>query len=91
MRAQLLTELIKQLVPIKEDLGLPIPPISRHLEVNLTPHEGATLDLVGVERGEGGGGVSDNFGSSGGGGSGSGTRNSCSLVDNPYCMAVVKC
>ena len=55
MRAQLLTELIKQLIPIKEDLGLPIPPICRHLEVNLTPHEGATLELVGVEREEGGG------------------------------------
>ena len=93
MRAQLLTQLIKQLIPIEEDLGLPLPPVSVHLEVNLTPHEGATLELVGVEREEGGGrrGVSDNFGGSGGSSSGSGTRTSCSLVDKPYCMAVRKC
>ena len=92
MRAQLLTDLIEQFVSIKEDLGLPIPPICRHLQVDLTPHEGATLELVGVERGEGGGrrGVSDNFGGSGGSSSGSGTRTSCSLVDKPYRMAVVK-
>ena len=49
--------------------------------------------MVGVEREEGGGrrGVSDNFGGGGGSGSGSScTRTSCSLVDKPYCMAVVK-